>query len=86
MTARYAAYHGSSSPSPCTSAQLSTIASQYLWGAPSGGLTVSSTWPFGSNIGEYVTVNIKMVYTTGIPFSSLKSVTIGTTATEIILE
>lgn len=86
IAARYAAFHGSTSYSPCTSAQLKAIASQYLWGAPANGATVTTSWPNGSSIGSWVTVEITITYTTGIPFSSLKSVTIGTAATEMILQ
>ncbi len=87
VAVRYAAVHGSSSPSPCTSAQLTTMAKQYLWGVPVSGTTVAPSWPTGNtNIGSLVTVTITVVYPTGIPFSTLHSVTIGTTATETILE
>jgi Flp pilus assembly protein TadG len=76
VAVRYASMHGSSSPSPCTSAQLTAIAQQYLWGAPANGVTITPV----------LTSNIKIVYPTGIPFSSLRSVTIGTTAQEVVLE
>ncbi len=85
LAVRYASVHGSSSPSPCTSAQLTAIAHQYLWGAPANGLTISPAWS-STNIGGTVSVNITIVYPTGIPFSSLRSVTIGTTAQEVVLE
>ncbi len=87
VAVRYAAVHGSSSPSPCTSADLTAIAKQYLWGAPANGLTISPAWVGNNNnIGSTVSVNIKIVYPTGIPFSSLRSVTIGTTAAEYVVE
>ena len=86
ITARYAAVHGSSSPSPCTNSSLSTLANSYLWGAPANGVTVASSWPNGKNIYDWVTVNITLVYPTGIPFASLSSITVGTSATEMITE
>jgi len=85
VAVRYASMHGSSSPSPCTSAQLTAIAQQYLWGAPANGVTITPVLTSNS-IGGVVSVNIKIVYPTGIPFSSLRSVTIGTTAQEVVLE
>jgi Flp pilus assembly protein TadG len=86
FTARYAAYHGATSASPCSNLSLQTIAKQYLWGTPQNGVTITAAWPSGNSPGNWVSLNIKVVYPTGIPFSSLQSVTIGTTATEIILE
>jgi len=87
LAVRYASVHGSSSPSPVTSAQLTAIAQQYLWGAPANGLTITPGWiNNNNNIGGTVSVNIKIVYPTGIPFSNLRSVTIGTTAQEVVLE
>jgi Flp pilus assembly protein TadG len=87
VAVRYAAVHGGSSPSPCSSSDLTAIAKQYLWGVPANGTTVAPSWASGSSsIGSFVTVTITIVYPTGIPFSTLHSVTIGTTATETILE
>jgi len=85
IAVRYAAVHGSSSPSPCTSPQVTAIAKQFVWGAPANGLTITPVLT-SNDIGGVVSVNIKIVYPTGIPFSSLRSVTIGTTAQEIVLE
>ncbi len=86
MAARYAVLHGNTSPSPFTTAQLRAIAFQYLWGAPAATSTFVVIQTNGMNIGSAVNVSITVVYPTGIPFSSLSSVTIGTSTTEIILE
>jgi Flp pilus assembly protein TadG len=86
MAARYAVMHGNTSPSPFTTAQLKAIAYQYLWGAPSATSTFVVIQTNGMNIGSAVNVGITVVYPTGIPFSSLSSVTIGASTTEVILE
>jgi Flp pilus assembly protein TadG len=86
VAVRYAAFHGSSSHSPCTTAQVQAIATQYLFGAPKNGFTVTPSWPNGSDIYDWATVTITITYPTGIPYFSLKSVTVGATATEMIME
>jgi Flp pilus assembly protein TadG len=86
MAARYAAVHGAGSTSACTSAQLKTIVMRYLWGAPSTGTTVNSTWTPDNNPGSTVTVSITIIYPTAIPFSSLSQVTVGTSDQAIILQ
>jgi hypothetical protein len=86
MAARYAVLHGNTSPSPFTTAQLQAVAFQYLWGAPAATSTVVVIQTNGMNIGSAVNVGVTVIYATGIPFSSLSSVTIGASTTEIILE
>ncbi len=89
IAVRYAASHGSTSASPSTSAQITAIAQQYLWGAPANGVTITPSFTMGTDVGSvggYTSVSITIVYPTGIPFSSLRSVTIGTMATELVLE
>ncbi len=89
IAVRYAASHGSTSASPSSSAQVAAIAQQFLWGAPASGVTITPTFTNGADVGSvgsYASVSITIVYPTGIPFSSLQSVTIGTMATELVLE
>jgi Flp pilus assembly protein TadG len=89
IAVRYAASHGSTSANPSTNAQITAIAQQYLWGAPANGVTITPSYTLGTQVGSvggYASVNIKIVYPTGIPFSSLTSVTIGTTAIELVLQ
>lgn len=59
--ARYAAVHGADSPSPvgptANSSVIESVVLSYAPGIPAGHLTVTSTWPDGSNsYGNRVTV------------------------------
>ncbi len=86
QAARYAAVHGTGAPYTCTSTDVKNVASQYLWGAPKNGITINSSWPSGNSPNHYLTVTISLVYPTGIPFSSISSIIVGTSATEWILQ
>jgi Flp pilus assembly protein TadG len=83
---RYAAVHGAGSVYPCTSTDLQNIAKQYLWGAPSGHVTITSVWSPDNNPGSTITVKISMVYPTVIPFAKLNQITVGTAAQAIVLQ
>jgi Flp pilus assembly protein TadG len=76
LTARYAAVHGTGSTSACTSAQLQTMAQQFLWGAPKSGTTISPSWSPDNNPGSTVTVTISLVYPTAIPFSAMSHISV----------
>jgi len=83
---RFAALHGAGSTYQATSTDLQNIAKQYLWGAPTGQVTVTSTWSPDNNPGSTITVTISMVYPTVIPFSTLSHVTVGTAAVSPIFQ
>jgi Flp pilus assembly protein TadG len=80
VAVRYAIVHGSLSATPCTNIALTNIAKQYLWGAPSGAITVTSTWSPDNNPGSTVTVRVSILYKTLIPFSSLSTIPVGASA------
>ena len=86
QASRFAAVHGTGSTYQCTSADLQTIANQYLWGAPAGHVAVTSSWSPDNNPGSTVTVKISMTYPTVIPFSTLNKITVGTAAQAYILQ
>jgi Flp pilus assembly protein TadG len=80
VAVRYAIVHGSQSATPCTNIALTNIATQYLWGAPSGSITVTSTWSPDNNPGSTITVRVSVLYKTLIPFSKLSTVSVGASA------
>jgi Flp pilus assembly protein TadG len=86
IATRYAAVHGTGSTYQCTSTDVQTVATQYLWGAPRNAVTISTTWSPDNNPGSKVTVRISMVYPTAIPFSRMRQITVGTSAQAIILQ
>jgi Flp pilus assembly protein TadG len=88
QAARYAAVHGTGATYTCTSTDIQNVALQYLWGAPKNGVTISTSWPdtTTNNPNNYVTVTISLVYPTGIPFSKISSIVVGTSATAWILQ
>jgi Flp pilus assembly protein TadG len=86
IAARYGAVHGTGSTYQCTSTDLQNLAKQFLWGAPANGTTITPSWSPDNNPGSSVTVTIKLVYPTAIPFSSIRQVTVGTSAQEVILQ
>jgi len=82
--ARYASLHSSTSLSPCTTASVTAVITPYLAVTPGAAATVTPAWPSGNTVGNTVTVTVKLVYSVGIPFSSLKTVTVGSTAQRTI--
>ncbi len=82
--ARYASLGSSTSASPCTAASVKAVVTPYLWAATSGNVTVTPNWPTTNTVGATVTVTTRIVYSTGIPWSSLQSVTIQSVAQRTI--
>jgi Flp pilus assembly protein TadG len=83
--ARYACLHSSTSLAPATTASVQAVASPYLPGAPLATTTVLPTWSPSNTVGGTVTVSITLVYSVGIPFTTLRSITVGSTAQRTIL-
>lgn len=86
QAARYAAVHGTGSTYTCTSTDIQNVALQYMWGVPRSAVTVSTSWPNGNNPNNYLTVKISLSYPTAIPFSTLGTITVGTSSTAWILQ
>jgi Flp pilus assembly protein TadG len=84
---RYAIVHGvnSSSPVSADSTAMQALMTPLLWAAQSGGTNIGISWNPDDSIGSTVTVSVSLVYKTGIPFSALKTVNLGATATGTIL-
>jgi len=83
--ARYASLHSSTSLSPCTTASVTAVITPYLAVTPGATATVTPAWPSGNTVGNTVTVSVKLVYSVGIPFSTLKTLTVGSTAQRTIV-
>ena len=88
VAASYAAVHGSSSSNPCNSSScVSSVATAYLWGAPTNAtvvVTTSSAWP--PDPGDTVTVKASFIYYTVIPFSNLTHIVVGTSAQAVVIQ
>jgi Flp pilus assembly protein TadG len=82
---RYASVRSSASPSPCTSATVTAYVTNFLPTVTSSQLTITPTWASGNVIGGTVKVAVKIVYPINIPFFTLTSITMNTTAQRIIL-
>lgn len=82
---RYAVVHGSESSNPCSSATISAYVAPYLWAAQRNRSTVTTTWNPNNGAGSTVTVSITLSYHTGLPFSGINRVKVGTTAQGTIL-
>ena len=82
----YAVVHGSTASYVCTSTDISNIVTPLLWGAPSGGATVVTTWSPNNSPGRTVSIKVAVQYTPKIPFFPSRIFTVGTTAYGTILE
>ena len=82
---RYAVVHGALSVTPCSATDLQNIVTPYLWGAPPGGVTVTSQWSPSNAVGSTVSVTVQLAYSTGLPYGYLNNLVVSTTAEGIIL-
>ncbi len=83
---RYAVVHGSTATYTCTSTDISNIITPLLWGAPSGGTTIVTTWNPNNTPGSTVSIKVAIQYMPAIPFFPRKAFTVGTTAYGTILQ
>jgi Flp pilus assembly protein TadG len=82
---RYAVVHGVVSGTPCTNAILTNIVTPLLWGANKASVTVATTWSPDNSTGSTVTIKVTLGFNTMIPFASLSTFPIGTSAQGTIL-
>jgi Flp pilus assembly protein TadG len=82
---RYAVVHSSTSLAPCNAAILQNIVNPLLWGAPSGGVVVTSLWNSSNTIGNVVSVTVQMTYTHGLPYINLSGLVVQVTSQGVIL-
>jgi Flp pilus assembly protein TadG len=86
IAVRYAVVHGSTATYTCTSTDISNIIAPLLWGAPSGGATITTTWAPNNTPGSIVSIKVAIQYTPKLPFFPSKLFTVGTTAYGTILQ
>jgi Flp pilus assembly protein TadG len=85
VAVRYASLHSTTSSTPCNTTCVTNLVTPMLYAAPSGGVTVATTYGSGNVVGSTVTVFVKIAYTMQIPFfSGLKNVSVGSTAVRTI--
>jgi len=82
--ARYASLHSSTSLSPGTTASVTSIVQTYLW-APANSSTIRVTWSPSNTIGSTVNVSVNATYQISIPFTSLTTAKINTSAQRTIM-
>ena len=85
IAVRYAIVHGNNSSSACTNTQITSLVARYLWAAQKTGTVVNTTWNPDNSPGSTVTITISLTYNTGIPYSSLHTIHVGTFAQGTIL-
>jgi Flp pilus assembly protein TadG len=83
---RYAIVNGSSSPSPCTAAQVQTVVLQNLAGIPSALVTVTSTWISNNNPGSTVKVVVSANFTPMVRWVMPSTINVNSTSQMIILQ
>ena len=86
MAVRYAAIHGSTATYTCTSTDISNIITPLLWGAPSGGTTITTTWSPDNAPGSTVSITVAVIYSPKLPFFPSRLFTVGATAYGTILQ
>jgi len=86
IAVRYAVVHGSTATYTCTATDISNIITPLLWGAPTGGATIVTTWSPNNTPGSTVSVKVAVQYTPKLPFFPSKLFTVGTTAYGTILQ
>jgi len=85
LGARYASLHSSTSLAPCSSSSITSLVTPYLWAGAQNQVTVATNWSPGNTVGSTVSVSVTIVYPTGIPFSALTQVKVGSTAQRTIM-
>ena len=86
IAVRYAVVHGSSATYTCTATDISNIITPLLWAAPSGGVTILTTWSPNNTPGSTVSIKVVIQYIPKLPFFPSKIFTVGTTGYGTILE
>jgi Flp pilus assembly protein TadG len=86
VAVRYAVVHGTTASYTCTSTDISNIVAPLLWGAPSGGTTIVTTWSPDNKPGSTVSIKVAIQYTPKLPFFPSRIFTVGTTAYGTILQ
>jgi len=85
VAVRYAAVHSSASKSPCTANDIQNIIAPYLWGAPTGGVTITSNWSPSNAVGNTFSVTVALTFKMPLPFTNSANLQTSTTAQGYIL-
>ncbi len=75
--ARYASLHSSTSLAPSTTASVQSVVTPFVLATQAGATTVTTVWTPSNTVGSTVTVSVTIAYTLGIPFSTLRNVSVG---------
>jgi Flp pilus assembly protein TadG len=86
VAVRYAVVHGSTATYKCTATDISNLITPLLWGAPSGGTTISTTWSPNNTPGSTITIKISLQLTPTLPLFPSRLFSIGTTAVGTIIQ
>jgi Flp pilus assembly protein TadG len=81
---RYASLHSSTSMAPSNAAAVQNVVTQYLWGAPAGGVTITTTWSPANTVGSTVNVLVRVVYPVSVPLLTLRQITVSSSAQRTI--
>jgi len=83
---RYAAVHGSTSPSPISSSGYSALTNLITGEAQglTGTLTVTPTWPTDNKPGSVVKVQVQYHFSFAMPFVTLSPITLSSTSQMVI--
>jgi hypothetical protein len=74
------------STSPCAASTISGIVTPLLWGAPSGGYTITTAWSPNNSPGSTVSINVTINYAPILPYAVKRTFTVGTTAYGTIIQ
>jgi Flp pilus assembly protein TadG len=83
---RYAIVNGSSSPSPCTAAQVQTVVLENLAGIPTAVVTVTTTWISNNNPGSTVKVVVSANFSPMVKWVMPSTINVNSTSEMIILQ
>lgn len=84
VAVRYASLHSMASPVPATTNSVESAARALLWVAPADA-SVNTVWSPGNTVGGTVSVSVRETLPFAIPFTSLKSFSVGSTTQRLII-
>lgn len=85
VAVRYAAVHSSTSADPCTASDIQNIIEPYLWGAPTGGITITPKWSPNNTVGSTFSITVSLDFPTSLPFVNSAGLQTSTTAQGFVL-
>ena len=73
---RYAVVHSTATMFPCSATDIQNVVTPFLWGAPTGGVTITPIWTSTNTVGNPVSVTVTLTYTTGLPYAGLSGLVV----------